>query len=135
MNRKVVCKVCLFILIGLALFSVIQELFTPNWGWKASGGSDSKHVVDGILSLEENTVDVLFVGSSPIHDGISPMQLYENAGVCSYNLSVSGQTVVASYYFIKEAFETQTPSEGHLHLEVPLKFCSIGLNCKSMLNK
>ena len=115
--KNTLSKVILFLLIGIVLLFVFQCILVPNWTWKQAMSSDANATITGFRELEENTVDVLFVGNSHFHDGISPMQLYKNANICSYNLSVSGQTMGANYYMIKYAFETQNPKIIFLNAE------------------
>ena len=102
-------KIGLFALIGFLIFLPVQEILTPDWTHRQSMGCDATAVINGFNALEDNTVDVLFVGSSSIHDGISPMKLYEETNISSYNMSVSGQTMGTNYYMLKYAFETQKP--------------------------
>lgn len=59
--------------------------------------------------LEEDTVDVLFVGSSHVYYSINTCLLYDNYGMASYLLASPGQPVWISYYFLEEALKTQSP--------------------------
>lgn len=53
--------------------------------------------------------DVLFFGSSHMHEGIDPVYLWENYGISSYNLASSGESIQMSYYVMKEALEHAKP--------------------------
>lgn len=59
--------------------------------------------------LEENTVDVLFVGSSHVYYSVNTCQLYDDYGIASYLLASPGQPIWISYYFLEEALKTQSP--------------------------
>ena len=59
--------------------------------------------------LPQNTVDVLFLGTSHAREAFSPQQLYDDYGITSYNLASADQPPVLSYYWIKEALKTQHP--------------------------
>ena len=59
--------------------------------------------------LEPNTVDVLFFGSSIGVAAFSPMELYNNYGITSYNLSSAEQSPPISYFWLQEALHTQRP--------------------------
>ena len=59
--------------------------------------------------LEPNTVDVLFFGSSVGVTAFSPMELYNNYGITSYNLSSEEQSLPVSYFWLQEALRTQHP--------------------------
>ncbi|MCD8013067.1 MAG: hypothetical protein LUG99_07815 [Lachnospiraceae bacterium] len=60
-------------------------------------------------SLEEDTVDVLFMGTSHVHEGIDPMYIYENSGITTYTLSGSQARFDTTYLALKEALKTQSP--------------------------
>lgn len=59
--------------------------------------------------LEEDTVDVLFVGSSHVYYSINTCNLYDDYGIASYLLASPAQPVWISYYFLQEALKTQSP--------------------------
>lgn len=80
--------------------------------------------VDGVLSfkftdgiaqvseyyeLEDETVDVLILGSSQAFCNINPVVLWEDYGISSYVLAGSAQPMWNTYYYLKEALKTQTP--------------------------
>ena len=59
---------------------------------------------------EKAPVDVLFLGSSTVYSGISPIKLYEDYGIASYVLASSSQTSWDSYYLLVEALKSGKPS-------------------------
>ena len=59
--------------------------------------------------LEEESVDVLFLGTSHAVSAFLPQELYDRYGITSYNLSTELQNLVVSYYWLKEALSTQQP--------------------------
>lgn len=59
--------------------------------------------------LDNDTVDVLFVGSSHVYYSINTCMLYDDYGIASYLLASPGQPVWISYYFLEEALKTQSP--------------------------
>ncbi|MDA3936191.1 MAG: hypothetical protein PF636_04900 [Actinomycetota bacterium] len=61
------------------------------------------------LEEPENSLDVLFLGSSHAHYATSPMDLWREFGITSFNLTGSSQDLETSYYFLREAFQTQEP--------------------------
>lgn len=106
---KRIGKIIAFFVIGIALFLLLQEILTPNWTNKSEEGVDAGTVLAGYRALEDDTVDVLFLGTSFMQRSVSPMKLYEDTKILSYNLGVSGQPIECSYYLLKQAFETQSP--------------------------
>lgn len=70
---------------------------------------------EGIYSLKtfyrqkNNTVDVLFLGSSQSYVHIIPSFLYNDYGISCYNLGGGIQPLWNTYYYLKEALKTQNP--------------------------
>ena len=59
--------------------------------------------------MKENSVDVLFLGSSVVVNALSPQEVYNSTGIRSYNLGSEQQSILLSYYWLKEALHYQTP--------------------------
>ncbi len=59
--------------------------------------------------MEENTVDVLFLGSSHAMNTYIPQELYERYGIRGYNLGCPCQSMIVSYFWLKEALRRQSP--------------------------
>lgn len=57
--------------------------------------------------LPEESVDVIFLGSSHSREAFVPQELYNEYGITSYNLSSSVQFPLISYYWLKEVLKTQ----------------------------
>jgi len=70
---------------------------------------------DGIYSVttfyeqEENSVDVLILGSSHAFEDFNTGVLWDEYGMASYVLGGSGQPLWNTYYYLKEALKTQKP--------------------------
>lgn len=84
--------------------NIVQNILTakfPTYGaWN----------IQGISELKEDSLDVLFLGSSHIVSGIHPMKIYSDMGISSYNLGTSMQRMSGSYYLCKYVMKTQSPS-------------------------
>lgn len=76
--------------------------------WK-DGSGEYMTPVETFYGLEEDMVDVLFLGSSHCYCSIINSRLWDDYGIASYSLSISGQDIAASYYWLKEALKTQKP--------------------------
>lgn len=59
--------------------------------------------------MEEDSIDLLCIGSSHIYYGINTCRLYDEYGIASYLLASPGQPVWLSYYLLEEALKTQEP--------------------------
>lgn len=64
---------------------------------------------DGFYDLPKDSLDVVFLGASPIHCGINPVEIYDGYGITSYDISADQQDIGTSYFFLKEVFKTQSP--------------------------
>ena len=63
----------------------------------------------GFYEMEQDTVDVLFLGSSHAAAAFSPQELYDGYGITSYNLGSEQQNLLITYYWLKEALRYQSP--------------------------
>jgi len=102
---KKALKIIAFLLLVVLVFFAVQKVLTPSWNHYQ--GCDNS--VQGFFALDRNSIDVLFLGTSHVIYGISPMTLYEQTGIRSYNLATSAQPIECSYILLKQAFETQSP--------------------------
>lgn len=58
---------------------------------------------------KNNTIDVLFLGSSHVFMNVLPVTIWEEADITSYNITSSMQVSSISYYYLVEALKTQSP--------------------------
>lgn len=104
-GAKRIGKGVLFIVIFLLLFFAVSFFMQPYWdNW---GNQDT---MKGFYSEPENTIETIFVGASMSTAGITPMELYRDYGICSYNLGTGSQPVMMSYYFMKDAYRLHSES-------------------------
>lgn len=105
--KKIIIKYFLFILIFLIILSIISEILNPAFGhndeWFVS------NTVNDLYKSPKNSLDVLFVGDSCIYNAVSPLEIYNETGITSFDLSTPGQKMWSSYYLLNEAFKTQKP--------------------------
>lgn len=75
------------------------KLLMPTWfNWN----TDS--TMKGIYKEPGNRIQVLFLGSSAYANGMSPMTLYNNEGLCAYNMGTPEQPLLVSYYWLQEIY-------------------------------
>ena len=96
MKKKILSIVIVFLSLSVILF-FFTGLLKPTW---FSWNTDS--TMKGIYKEPDNRIQVLFLGSSSIITGISPISLYENYGFCAYDLGTPEQPLMSSYYWLKE---------------------------------
>lgn len=108
--KRVFIKIILFISIGIFIGLFLQQIFLPKWYYPDNTLPESAtRTIAGFYEEENNSLDVLMLGTSSVICGISPMELYESYGVTSYNLGTPSQPIQISYYLLEAAFKTQAP--------------------------
>ena len=101
---KRVMKVWVFILVGVLIFLPLTHVFL----WKSSADVDTYNC-EHFYNTPDDTIDVLFVGSSHCFCTVNNSVLWENYGIAGYNFSTACQNLGNTYYYLKEAFKTQSP--------------------------
>lgn len=88
----------------LLAFSLLTMLFMPKYIEKN---------VDGRITAEyyreKTPIDIIFVGSSTVQAGLSPMTLYREYGLTAYDRSNSSQVIPVSYAVIMDAIKRNKP--------------------------
>ncbi len=117
---KKVIKIVSFILITL----IILALSYQTLSWKDTTGEYVSNI-EQLKNTPNDTIDVVFVGSSHVYCGFAPHALWNNTGIASFDLSISGMDRYSAYYYTKYLLKTQKPKvvavdlfpitfEGHL---------------------
>lgn len=96
--KKNLIKITCFVLLGVIVIAVLNYFYQPIWkNW------NNYSTIYGFYEEPQNTIETIFLGSSVTVNGIAPMELYENNGICAYNLGTEQQPLLASYYWLLEA--------------------------------
>lgn len=103
--NKDIFKVVIFILCGVFIFYVLQNVFLPK-RYPYDIGDDAGKL-KYFYNEKPNSIDVLISGTSHSSRGILPMELYDNYGIKSYNLSTAVQPIEVTYYTLCEALKSQ----------------------------
>ena len=109
MRKKILrfaLKAAAAVLSFLLILCLLQPFFVPKF---IRTNSESTVLVNGFRQLEENSVDVLFLGSSQMFRSVDTVRLYEEYGVSAYNYGASGQSMSITPYYFTEALKTQSP--------------------------
>ncbi|MBQ6450891.1 MAG: hypothetical protein IJJ29_03105 [Solobacterium sp.] len=109
-------KVILFIVRSILFISIllvslfgINEILLPKYTLRNSQWPTTS-TYKGFYKMKKDTVDVLFIGSSTVVNAFIPQEIYNEYGIRSYNLGSEQQSLFLSYYWLKEALRSQTPS-------------------------
>lgn len=84
----------IFVLMGIYAFS---RLVTP------------KGSIEAYYDEPKNTIGALFIGSSHCAFTASPIDIYKESGIKTYNLSTGCQPSWVSYYYLRDALKYQKP--------------------------
>ncbi|MBQ4304600.1 MAG: hypothetical protein II774_08940, partial [Lachnospiraceae bacterium] len=103
--RKILCCLLFLTLTG-GLLAYVNVVLTAKQTARQLTPMAMYH---DFYSMEENTVDVIFLGSSHCYSAFCPQYLYNEYGIRSYNLGSSQQCMTVAYYWLKEALQTQSP--------------------------
>lgn len=112
---KRIVKVLCFTIVCIVMFFFLNEFMQPRW--KEWNNYDTLY---GFYEEKENTIETIFLGSSVVITGIDPMRIYEDYGVCTYNLGTEQQPVFASYYWLEEAYRLHGESLKTVVFEVSM---------------
>ena len=92
----------------LLVYEMICVVVVPKYEFGDNWSTTTRALE--FYDLEEDSVDVLFLGSSQALSAFNPQELYNEYGITSYNLGSPLQSLVISYYWLEEALATQHPS-------------------------
>lgn len=101
--KKTLIAITVAVVLCILLLLGAQWLLHPEY--PEAGGLGAK----GFFSLEENSVDVLFLGSSQVYCGVDTVKMTQVYGIPAYTLAASAQEVPMTEYYLQEALKTQHP--------------------------
>lgn len=100
-------KLCLILILVIGCLFVTSTIMRPN---KIVMPEDTTTKVDGFYALDENTLDVLLLGTSHTYFGFNPSILWKETGLSSYVFAGECQPIEITYHYLEEALKTQNPS-------------------------
>lgn len=96
-------KAVVFILLCVASLSVVSTML------QFEHEMEPDLTMKEFYQLEEDTAQILLVGTSHNTMGFSPIECYKQTQITSFNLSTAKQPIELSYYLLEEALKTQSP--------------------------
>lgn len=106
MTKKAFFKAVLFLLIITLCVYFSGLVLQPK---RVTNQPDTTAKVSGFYNETENSLDVVFCGSSKIFCLINPNQLWQDYGFTSYDFATNEQPIWITYYYIKEVLKYQSP--------------------------
>lgn len=115
---KVIKEIAYFIIFVICIFitiDLLNKIFVPKW----IHPEDNMHgyITRGYFAEEKNSLDVVFMGNSDTFRAISPMEIWNDHNITSYNYVSSGQRMWTAYYMLNEALKTQKPEVIMLNID------------------
>ena len=100
-KSKLVVKTLVFILIVAIAVVQLSIIFTPKW---LTGNAESA-IAEHYYEIEDDSLEVLFLGSSQIAWNIDTVRLYEEYGIMSYGIGGSHNPPMVNYYWLLDAID------------------------------
>ncbi|MBQ7118134.1 MAG: hypothetical protein IJN88_07985 [Clostridia bacterium] len=100
LTPKILLRVSVFCLVTTIVLLFLNSFFKPEWTkW------NNYYTTKGFYEEPENTIETVFLGASVMQSSVSPMEMYAEHGIDSYNLGTEQQPVLGSYYWLKETYD------------------------------
>lgn len=107
MKNKLI-KSIVFIVVGMILMSTVQYVLVQKFDYPVNTEGITK-CIKGFYKEDKDSIDVIYLGTSHMAHGISPMEVYDEYGITGYNLATSRQPIEVSYTLLQEAVKCQNP--------------------------
>ncbi|MDD4844241.1 MAG: hypothetical protein PHU31_07910 [Anaerotignum sp.] len=102
-------KGCFKIVTRCVAFFVVFSMIFSNTSDYLRRPDDESDEIHAFYDESKDSIDVLFMGSSPILRGVSPMVMWEQEGFTSYIRASALQAPVVTYGLLGESLEYQSP--------------------------
>lgn len=90
-----------FVALFLAVLTILTLVFLPKWQDREA------RYLRGFSYEEDNSIDVLMLGSCNMYTSYSPVIAYEEYGLLSYGYTCADQEYCTAYHYLKDALKTQ----------------------------
>ena len=107
-NFKLIAEVLVFVLLFLGAYSFIEGRYAEAAS-KNVVNAWTKSRFDGFYEQEENSIDMVFIGSSHAYCTFDPENFDSVMGTSSWQLGTPLQHYDTSLYVLKEVYKTQKP--------------------------
>ena len=94
-----------FLVVFSIVFFTVQNVIAYKW-------ERSEHLAgryEEWRNAEKDSIDVLYIGSSPMYAGINPSVIYHETGMTGYNFGTSNQVAFFEYYMFEYLMKFHTP--------------------------
>jgi hypothetical protein len=102
-------KLISLFIVCVVLAILLGKIVTPKWTELNTAWEPATLMTQGFYHEPQNSIDVLYLGSSLIYRGISPITMLKKYGFTGYIRGSSVQRMWISYYYLEDALKTQHP--------------------------
>ncbi len=102
-------RIILFTLILVLIILQLNKIFVPKY-YENQSQYPTTSTYEQFYRMSQNSIDVIFLGTSVCVNSFNPQELYNKYGIRSYNLGSEQQSPMLSYFWLKEALRFQEPS-------------------------
>lgn len=102
-------KECLKIMLRCIAFVIVFSMLFSNSTNMLMRHDDESNEIHAFYSEPKDTIDVLYVGSSPLLRGVSPMVMWQEQGFTGYVRASALQAPSVSYGLLAESLKYQSP--------------------------
>lgn len=102
-------RIILFVLIFVMLLGVLSFGIQKVAVSMKDGIIGRSRSFASVGAEQENTIDILVIGDSESYTSMSPMDLWNQTGITSFDCGQPGQRIQETCFLLKEAFKTQSP--------------------------
>lgn len=99
--RAAAFLLCAGLMVAALSFACRPKTYNGSWNYVAK--------MNEFYALEEDSLDYICVGSSHAYCTVNPLEIWKKADLAGFVLATQKQPLDISYYYIKEAFKTQSP--------------------------
>lgn len=115
LHEKKGVRAVVFIIIAALLFVYLNRVFSI-------GNSDTNtRIFNGFYAQEENTIDVMCIGTSATNRYFNPTKAYNDAGIAAFDMATMGLPMFLVPTIIEEVEKTQDPQLYIIELRNVLK--------------
>lgn len=104
--RKLLAKCAVFLALVLAIGALLQMILRHKWSPYVENVSTR---YQALLQEPAGTIDVLYLGSSPLYAAVNPTVIWHESGITGYNLGLSNQNAMTVYYELQYLLQYHTP--------------------------
>ena len=108
-NFKPILQITAFLIGFVIIWIGLTVIFQPKYYYSTEYSSPETEIWHDFYHQSKDSIDVLYVGSSHVYNGIVPEVIREKTGLVGFDMACSNQDMRNSYTYIQEALRYQSP--------------------------